>query len=349
MTKLKDTYPLYLANEAKQPNADLEVTDKYSGKVAFRVAQADAATIDAGIAAAVAAAEPMARMAAYERQAVLQHCVDRFKARFDELAFALCVEAGKPIRDSEGEVTRLIDTFRIAAEESVRMTGEVQPLDISPRARGYQGIWKRVPIGPCSFISPFNFPLNLAAHKIAPAIAVGCPFVMKPASRTPLGALIIGEVLAETGLPKGAFSILPAHREGADLFTTDERLKLLSFTGSPAVGWDLKARAGKKKVVLELGGNAAVIVDKDADLDDAVERIVFGAFYQSGQSCIGVQRIIIHESVYDDLKDRLVAKTETLVMGDPKDEKTFIGPMIDVKEATRLEGWIEAARADGAR
>jgi acyl-CoA reductase-like NAD-dependent aldehyde dehydrogenase len=348
MTKLRDTYPLYLANAAKQPNADLEVTDKYSGKVAFRVAMADAATIDAGIAAAVEAAEPMARMAAYERQAVLQHCVERFKARFDELAFALCVEAGKPIKDSEGEVTRLIDTFRIAAEESVRMTGEVQPLDISPRARGYQGIWKRVPIGPCSFISPFNFPLNLAAHKVAPAIAVGCPFVMKPASRTPLGAIIMGEVLAETNLPKGAFSILPAHREGADLFTTDERLKLLSFTGSPAVGWDLKARAGKKKVVLELGGNAAVIVDRDADLDDAVERIVFGAFYQSGQSCIGVQRIIVHEDLYDDLRKRLVAKTRALVAGNPHKRETFIGPMIDVKEAQRLDNWIRAAVEGGA-
>ncbi|HEX4096054.1 MAG TPA: aldehyde dehydrogenase family protein, partial [Caulobacteraceae bacterium] len=259
---------------------------------------------------------------------------------------------GKPIRDSKGEVTRLIDTFRIAAEESVRITGEVQPLDISPRAKGYQGMWKRVPIGPCSFVSPFNFPLNLAAHKIAPALAVGCPFVMKPASRTPLGALIIGEVLAETDLPKGAFSILPAHREGADLFTTDERLKLLSFTGSPDVGWDLKARAGKKKVVLELGGNAAVIVDETisgADLDDAVERIIFGAFYQSGQSCIGVQRIIVHAKVYDELRDRLVARTRTLVAGDPKDEKTFIGPMIDVKEATRLDGWIQAAAASGAK
>jgi acyl-CoA reductase-like NAD-dependent aldehyde dehydrogenase len=348
MIKLRDVYPLYLANEARQPNADLEVTDKYSGEIAFRCAQADAATIDAGIAAAVEAAGPMARMASFERQAVLQHCVERFEARFDELAFALCVEAGKPIRDSEGEVTRLIDTFRIAAEESVRMTGEVQPLDISPRARGYQGMWKRVPIGPCSFISPFNFPLNLAAHKVAPAIAVGCPFVMKPASRTPLGALIIGEVLAETDLPKGAFSILPAHRDGADLFTTDERLKLLSFTGSPAVGWDLKAKAGRKKVVLELGGNAAVIVDRDADLDDAVERIVFGAFYQSGQSCIGVQRIIAHEEIYDALKRKLVRKTKALVAGNPHDRETFIGPMIDVKEAQRVDNWIREAVEGGA-
>ncbi len=349
MAALNEIYPLYLNNKAEQPNIDLEVTDKFTGAVAFRVAQADAATIDAGIAGAVRAAEPMARMPSYERQAVLQHCVDRFKERFDELAYALCVEAGKPIKDSEGEVGRLIDTFRIAAEESVRMTGEVQPLDISARAKGYQGIWKRVPIGPCSLISPFNFPLNLAAHKIAPALAVGCPFVMKPASRTPLGAIIIGEVLAETDLPEGAFSILPAHREGADLFTEDERLKLLSFTGSPGVGWDLKARAGKKKVVLELGGNAAVIVDRDADLDDALERVIFGAFYQSGQSCIGVQRIIIHEAVYDRFRDMLVAKTKTLVAGDPKVRATFIGPMISEGEARRLDGWIQQAVGGGAR
>ncbi len=348
MTKLKDIYPLYLNNKAEQPNTDLAVTDKYSGKIAFRVALADAKTIDAGIAGAVAAAEPMAHMASYERQNVLQHCVDRFKERFDELAYALCVEAGKPIKDAEGEVGRLIDTFRVAAEESVRMTGEVQPLDISPRAKGYQGMWKRVPIGPCSFISPFNFPLNLAAHKIAPAIAVGCPFVMKPASRTPLGAIIMGEVLAETDLPPGAFSILPASRDGADLFTEDDRLKLLSFTGSPDVGWALKAKSGKKKVVLELGGNAAVIIDHDADLDDALERVIFGAFYQSGQSCIGVQRIIIHADIYDRFRDMLVARAGSLISGNPHDRNTFIGPMIDVKEAARLDGWIQEAVAGGA-
>ena len=205
-----------------------------------------------------------------------------------------------------------------------------------------------MPIGPCSFISPFNFPLNLAAHKVAPAIAVGCPFVMKPASRTPLGAIIMGEVLAETDLPKGAFSILPASRDGADLFTTDDRLKLLSFTGSPDVGWDLKARCGKKKVVLELGGNAAVIIDHDADLDDAVERVIFGAFYQSGQSCIGVQRIIIHADVYDTFKARLVARAGTLIAGDPKDKNTFVGPMIHEKEAIRLDNWIQEAVASGA-
>ncbi|MBV1878164.1 MAG: aldehyde dehydrogenase family protein [Pseudomonadales bacterium] len=345
---LNEKYPYYLANEAVFANEDLKVTDKYSGEVATRVAMADTATIDAAIQAACDAEQACAAMAAYERKAILEHCVTRFRERFDELAESLCIEAGKPIKDAEGEVSRLIDTFQIAAEESVRMTGEIQPLDISPRARGYVGMWKRVPIGPCSFISPFNFPLNLTAHKVAPALAVGCPFVLKPASLTPIGALIIGEVLAETDLPKGAFSILPCLRTGANLFTEDERLKLLSFTGSPSVGWDLKNKAGKKPVVLELGGNAAVIVDADADLNDAVERVIFGAFYQSGQSCIGVQRIIVHDKVYDTFKQKLVDKAKNLVMGDPKDPKTFIGPMISEKEATRLHSWIEEAVAEGA-
>lgn len=349
MPQLNSTYPLYLNNKAVQPNTDLAVTDKYTGEVAFRTALATPDIIEEAIAGAVRAAEPMARLASFEKQDVLMHCVARFRERADELAHALCVEAGKPIKDSEGEVSRLIDTFRIAAEEAVRNYGEVQPLDISARAKGYIGMWKRVPIGPCSFISPFNFPLNLAAHKIAPAIAVGCPFVMKPASRTPLGAIIMGEVLAECDiLPEGAFSILPASRDGADLFTEDERLKLLSFTGSPGVGWDLKAKAGKKKVVLELGGNAAVIIDRDADLADALERVIFGAFYQSGQSCIGVQRILIHADVYDRFKAMLVEKTKTLVAGDPKDRGTFIGPMISDGEAKRLKGWIDEAVAAGA-
>ncbi|WP_297768241.1 aldehyde dehydrogenase family protein [uncultured Alcanivorax sp.] len=345
---LKDAYPYYLANEAVFANQDLDVTDKYSGEVATRVAMADAATIDKAIDAADKAAGAMAKLAPYERQAILYHCVKRFEERYEELALALCIEAGKPIKDARGEVGRLIDTFRVAAEEAVRIDGEMPNLEISARAKGYRGMVKRVPIGPCSFISPFNFPLNLAAHKVAPAIAAGCPFVLKPASRTPIGAIIIGEVLAETDLPKGAFSILPCHREGADLFTTDERFKLLSFTGSPDVGWDLKARAGKKPVILELGGNAAVIVDEDADLNDAMERIVFGAFYQSGQSCIGVQRILIHDAIYDELKAKLVEKTASLKMGDPKDEDTFIGPVISEGEATRLEKWINEAVDAGA-
>ncbi len=345
---LAKSYPYYLANKAVYANEDLKVLDKYSGEVAAVVAMADSSVIDSAIAASVKAAVPMAKMAAYERQEVLDHCVKRFRERFDELAEALCVEAGKPIKDAQGEVTRLIDTFRIAAEESTRIGGEVIPMDISPRAKGYTGMSKRVPIGPCSFISPFNFPLNLAAHKVAPAIAAGCPFVLKPASLTPIGAIIIGEILAETNLPEGAFSILPCRRDGAALFTEDDRLKLLSFTGSPDVGWALKAKAGKKPVILELGGNAACVVDHDSDIDDAVSRIVFGAFYQSGQSCIGVQRIYIHESIYSQFKKKMVAATKALKMGNPKDPETFIGPMISVNEATRLDNWVQEAVAGGA-
>lgn len=349
MNALKDRYPYYVANAPVYANADLSVTDKFSGKVATRVALADDAAIDAAIARAVEAVEPMRALAAYERQEVLAHCARRFGERREELAFALCVEAGKPIRDARGEVARLVDTFRAAAEESVRMVGETLPLDIAPRARDYRGMWKRVPVGVCSFVTPFNFPLNLVAHKVAPAIAVGCPFVLKPASATPVGALIIGEVLAETKLPRGAFSVLPVRGEKAARFAEDPRIRLLSFTGSPAVGWGLKARAGKKKVVLELGGNAAVIVDHDSDLDDVVARVVSGAFYQSGQSCISVQRVIVHERIYDEFKRRLIEATGALRTGDPKHEDTFIGPMISEAEAERLHGWIARAVEQGAR
>lgn len=348
---LKPAYPYYLASRPVFANEALAVTNKYRGTVATRVALADAAAIDAGIAAALEAQEALRAFAPYQRRDVLQHCVARFTERAEELASVLCVEAGKPIRDARGEVSRLIDTFRIGAEESVRIGGEVLNLEIAPRARGYRGMTKRVPIGPCSFISPFNFPLNLAAHKIAPAIAAGCPFVLKPASRTPVGALLLGEVLAETDLPVGAFSILPCARSGAELFTTDERLKLLSFTGSPEVGWDLKARAGRKKVVLELGGNAACVVDENPGmaLDALVRRIIVGAYAQSGQSCISVQRILVHDRLYEELRAELIDAVKALPLGDPAEEATVIGPMIDESEAIRLEAWIAEAVAGGAR
>ena len=346
---LKDRYPYYLANQPVAANTDLGVSDKFTGEVVTRVALAGDATVDEAITHALRAVEPMRALASYERRDILTHCVTRFTERKSDLAEALCIEAGKPIRDSRGEVDRLIDTFRVAAEESTRMVGEVLPMDISPRSRNYRGMWKRVPIGVCSFITPFNFPLNLVAHKVAPALAVGCPFVLKPASATPVGALMIGEILAETSLPPGAFSILPVKGENAARFAEDPRIKLLSFTGSPAVGWELKSRAGKKRVLLELGGNAAVIVDADADLDDAVARIVTGAFYQSGQSCISVQRVMVHKSIYDDFKTRLVAATSKLVSGNPRREETFIGPMITEEDAARLDTWIRAAVNRGAR
>lgn len=345
---LKTQYPFYLASKPVYANEDLEVRNKYSDALIATVALATADHIDQAIAAADKAQAAMKALPAYKRQAILLHCVRRFKERAEELAIALCEEAGKPIKDARGEVTRLIDTFQIAAEEATRIYGEVIPMDISPRAEGYQGQCKRFPIGPCSFISPFNFPLNLAAHKIAPAIAAGCTFILKPASLTPISALIIAEILAETELPEGAFSILPCRRDGADLFTTDDRLKLLSFTGSPDVGWELKKKAGKKPVVLELGGNAACIVDEGTDLNDAVQRIIFGAYYQSGQSCVSVQRILIHESLYEQAKEMLANAVNNLVMGDPANEDTFIGPMISVKEAERLHSWIIEAKQNGA-
>jgi acyl-CoA reductase-like NAD-dependent aldehyde dehydrogenase len=345
----RNRYPYYLGGQAIDAADTIAVLDKYDGQVVADVAVADAAAIDRGIAAAAGAIEPMRRLAAYERQAILTHCVQRFVENADLLARTLCREAGKPIRDARGEVARLIDTFRVAAEEAVRMTGEVLPLDIAPRARGYSALWRRVPVGVCSFITPFNFPLNLVAHKIAPAIAAGCPFVLKPASLTPIGALLIGGILSETALPTGAFSILPCRRNAADPFTTDERIALLSFTGSSDVGWDLKRRAGKKRVVLELGGNAAVIVEPDWDLDDAVARIVTGAFYQSGQSCISVQRVFAHVSIYDALREKLVAASRALVRGDPREEATVLGPLISEDEAARIERWIAEARAAGAR
>ncbi|MGB3746802.1 MAG: aldehyde dehydrogenase family protein [Rhodanobacter sp.] len=347
---LNKSYPFYLANRPQTSRTLLDVRDKYSGRIATRVAVPDAKALEKAIAAAVKAARPMRQYKPWARQAVLQHCATRFTERRDELAEALCIEAGKPIKDAAGEVTRLIETFRIAAEEAVRINGETLNLELASRLDGYHGYTKRVPIGPVSFITPFNFPLNLVAHKVAPAIAAGCPFVLKPSEKTPIGALIIGEVLAETDLPRGAFSILPLDGDHAAPLVEDERFKLLSFTGGQ-VGWDLKARAGRKKVVLELGGNAACIVDADQgpQLDRVVQRLVFGAFYQSGQSCIGVQRIYAHADIYDALKRRLVAATKKLKAGDPKDKTVFLGPMIDEAAAERLHGWILEAKQAGGR
>ncbi len=345
----RETYPFFLAGRPVEANTDLVVTDKWSGDPVTRVARADHDAVDTAIGEATRAFEQTREMSAYKRQAVLNHIVARVSERHEELAKVLCVEAGKPIRDARGEVTRLGDTFRVAAEESLRITGEYLPLDINERAEGCEAVWRRFPVGPCSFITPFNFPLNLVAHKVAPAIAVGCPFVLKPASWTPVSAIILGEILAETDLPEGAFSILPCSHEAADLLTTDDRIKLLSFTGSPEVGWDLKARAGKKRVLLELGGNAACVVDEGVDLDHVADRIIFGAFYQSGQSCISVQRIVVHEGVYEHLKQLLCDRIAVLKSGDPFDETTFIGPIISLGDAERIEEWVREAIDGGAK
>jgi len=340
--------PYYLANEAVFANEDLEVMDKHTGEVAWRVAQADDAIVDQAVAAAVQAARPMAELPAHRRRDALLHCVERFREREEELIEVLIVEGGKVRRDAKGEVTRLIETFQVAAEEATRIGGEVIPMDISPRSEKFSGMWKRVPIGPVSLITPFNFPYNLVAHKIAPAIAAGCPFILKPAGKTPVGSLLLGEILAECDLPQGAFSILCVDRDSASRFTEDDRLKMLSFTGSDLVGWKLKAKAGKKPVVMELGGNAACLVDQDADIDDAVGRVVFGGFYQSGQSCVAVQRVLVHDDIYDEFSKKLCQKVGDLPGGDPRDEDTWIGPLITEDDAKRVVDWItEAVDAGG--
>jgi acyl-CoA reductase-like NAD-dependent aldehyde dehydrogenase len=275
--------------------------------------------------------------------------VRRCRERTNELIDVLVIESGKPIQFARGEVGRLIDTLEMAAEESTRIGGEVLPLDVTERTENYQGMWKRVPIGPCGFITPWNFPLNLVAHKIGPALACGCPFVLKPASATPVSALILGEILAETELPEGAFSILPLKSSDAVALVEDERIKKLSFTGSAAVGWDLRDRARKKHVTLELGGNAAVVIHSDAALDDAVSRCVFGGYYQSGQSCISVQRIYVHREIYDGFRSKLVEAVRKLQAGDPRDESTVVGPIISEDDARRIEETIRQAVGQGAR
>lgn len=342
-------YPYYLANRPESPNADLEVTDKYSGEVAARVARADGRAVDEAIGAAREAAVPMRRLKPYERKAVLAHVISRARERRDEFVDMLRAEAGKPVSQARVEFERMLDTFTVAAEESVRMVGEVLPLEISERAADHEGLWRRYPVGPCTFITPFNFPLNLVAHKVAPALAVGCPFILKPAGTTPVSALLLGELLAETDLPEGAFSILPLEVSDAEPLVTDERLKLLSFTGSQTVGWQLKHQAGRKKVSLELGGNAAAVVDEDADLDQAVRHIIPGGFGYAGQSCISTQRVLVHDAVYQKFRDKLVAAAREVKTGDTRDPETVIGPVISGSDADRLEDWFRSAEKAGGR
>jgi glyceraldehyde-3-phosphate dehydrogenase (NADP+) len=310
---------------------------------------ATAEQYEAAVTAAVAAFEQTRKLPAYERGAILRSISVGIKARREELGRLIALEAGKPIRDALVEVDRAVLTFRLGAEEAERLVGEVIPLDLLASSRGRLGITRRFPIGPVAAISPFNFPLNLAAHKLAPAIAAGCSIVLKPPSKDPLTMLTVGEIIAEAGLPEGAVSILPMTRELGDRMVADERFKLLTFTGSPSVGWRMKERAGHKKVVLELGGNAGVIVDKSADLDWAIKRCLVGAFSYAGQVCISVQRMIIHEDIWESFMSRFVAGAAKLKLGDPLDPETDLGPMVDATAAARTQRWVDEAVALGGK
>src|SRR4051795_5619007 len=301
------------------------------------------------VTAAVAAFETTRNLPAYERGAILRNISAGIKARREELGRLIALEAGKPIRDSLVEVDRAVMTFRLGAEEAERMVGETIPLDIMASSRGRVGITRRFPIGPIAGISPFNFPLNLAAHKVSPAIATGNPIVLKPPSKDPLVMLTVAEIIEGSGAPVGSVSVLPMSRELGDRMVSDERFKLLTFTGSPSVGWRMKDRAGKKKVVLELGGNAGVIIDKTADIDWAVKRCLTGAFAYAGQVCISVQRMFIHEDIWDAFMAKFVEGARGLKVGDPLDPQTDVGPMVDANAASRTQRWVDEALADGGK
>ena len=342
-------HPIYLAGTWVDSPTPLEIHNPYDDALVGTTYQASQDQLEEAITAAEHAFPTLRKLPSYERATLLLALSDGVKRRRDELARLLAAEAGKPIRDAEVEVDRAAFTLLTAAEEAKRIEGDVLPLDLLASSKGRFGVVKRFPIGPIAGIAPFNFPLNLALHKIAPALASGNPIVLKPASKDPLTLLAFAHLFDEVGLPKGAVSILPMERAVGDVMVEDDRFKLLSFTGSPDVGWDMKRRAGRKRVVLELGGNAGVIVDADADLDYAAGRIKAGAFGYAGQSCISVQRLIVLEPVYDRFRDMVVAGAESLVTGDPLDRATDVGPMIDDKAARRTQDWVDQAVAQGAR
>jgi glyceraldehyde-3-phosphate dehydrogenase (NADP+) len=342
-------HPFWLGGEAGRSAQPLDVVNPFDGSVVGRTFLAGDAEFDRAADLAVAAAPVMRALPAHERSAILMRASAELSRRRDEIARTLAQEVGKALKDATVEAERAANTFHAAADEARRLSGEVVPMDLAPHGVGRLAITRRFPIGPVAAISPFNFPLNLSAHKIAPAIAAGNSIVLKPATKTPLSALYLAEILAQAGLPRGALSVLPMPRQTGDRLVTDSRFNLLTFTGSSPVGWDMKARAGRKKVVLELGGNAGVIIDEGADLELAAARVAAGGFALAGQSCISVQRVYVHQRVFTPFRERLVALVSALKVGDPLDPATDIGPMIDEGEAARIEQWVEEAVRAGAR
>ena len=342
-------FKLFIDGEWVDGASVAEVRRPWDGEVAGSIAMGGPEHLEKAIVATVDATERMAALPAWRRKEILDGVVAGLKARHDEMAEAIRDEAGKPIQYARGETTRSTETFRFAAEEAGRLPDQSLDLGSVPTGEGRFGVVSRFPVGPVSAISPFNFPLNLVSHKVAPAIAAGCPVVLKPASQTPLAALILAEICQEAGLPPGGLNVVPCDRHTADPLTTDERIKLLSFTGSPVVGWRMKERAGRKKVVLELGGNAAAIVHHDADLGACVPRLGVGAFAYAGQVCISVQRILVHDAMFDEFRDAYTAYVDgQLDVGDPSDASVVCGPLIDGKNADRIQAWIAEAVEQGA-
>jgi len=343
------TYGYLLNGRWIEDGPAMPVRSPYNGEIVGNVITARRAHALEAISGAVQAFEVTRKLPSFERQRVLRSVAAQLSSRTEEFARTMALESGKPIKTARVEVARSVFTFEVAAEESTRIYGEYLPLDASETAKGRWGVVRRFPLGPISAITPFNFPLNLVAHKIAPAIAAGCSMVLKPAPQTPVSALLLARLVHEAGWPAGALSVLPMTNEDAAPLIEDERIKMFTFTGSGAAGWELKKKAGKKRVTLELGGNAAVIIHHDADLEYAAERCVTAGFSYSGQSCIAAQRILVHESVFDSFLELLLDRVKRLKSGDPLDEKTDLGPLIREADAVRAKSWIDEAVSGGAK
>jgi acyl-CoA reductase-like NAD-dependent aldehyde dehydrogenase len=349
MTTLAPDGALHVASRRIESGPTATVTEPWSGAELGRIVLADEAIAEEAVRASLQAFERLKARSSYERKAVLAAVAREIEARREEFAELLAREAGKPIALARTEVTRAVTTFELGAEEATRMTGEALPLDITASSAGYSGSWTRVPAGPVIAFAPFNFPLNLVAHKLAPALACGCPVVLKPPPQTPLTSLLLAECIRKAGAPADAVQVLPCDIPVAEKLARDDRFATLSFTGSAKVGWFLKSIAGKKRVLLELGGNAAVLVHDDAPLEDACSRVVAGAFGYAGQVCIKVQRLYVHRAIGDAFVRHLVDRTRAVEPKSPMDPKGLLSSMIDEGNAKRVEQWVAEAVAAGAR
>jgi glyceraldehyde-3-phosphate dehydrogenase (NADP+) len=341
-------FPAYIAGRFRDTTEKRELRAPFDGRPFASVSFGGAADLDEAIAAAHAALPATRALSSYQRATICRQIGAALAARASELVDGMIDESGKPIADAEAEVARAVHGFEVAAAEAERIGGEVIPLDLRPSSAGRFGLTRRFPVGAIAGITPFNFPLNLVVHKLAPAIAAGCPIVLKPAEQTPTSALRLAELVDATAWPKGALSVVPADRAVSSVLATDDRLALLSFTGSDRVGWELKARAGKKRVVLELGGDAFAILDESADLDAALPKLVYGAFSYAGQKCISIQHLLVHDSLWEEFLPRFLDEVKQLRIGDPRDRACLVGPMIDEANARRIESWIAEAVSLGA-
>ncbi len=343
------SYPIYAAGEFITTAQTLEVKNPHDGTIIARTWQADQKVLEKCIVAAQNVQAVLRDMPSHKRYTILKKISERITADRHHLATVLCRESGKPMRYAIGEIDRAAQTFLVAAEEAKRLPKEYISLDWTPAGEHKEGFVKYFPVGLVAGIAPFNFPMNLAVHKIAPAIAAGCPIILKPASSTPLSTLELARIIDETELPKGAVSILPMDRVSGNQLVTDDRFAMLSFTGSPEVGWEMKKNAGKKKVVLELGGNAGVIVARTAELEQALMKCLVGGFAYSGQICIHAQRIFVHNSLFSSFVQRFTELVKALKNGNPEDHATDVGVLIDEDNAKRVEAWVNEAVAAGAK